>query len=48
MKQKNSFEMKGYELGDHAINGNMESLELFKKGHKYGAGYIRFLQELSC
>ena len=35
--------MKGYELGDHAINGNMESLELFKKGHKYGAGYIRFL-----
>ena len=31
MKQKNSFEMKGYELGDHAINGNMESLELFKK-----------------
>lgn len=31
MKQKNSFEMKGYELGDHAINSNMESLELFKK-----------------
>ena len=35
--------LKDYELGDHVINDNMESLELFKKGHKYGAGYIRFL-----
>ena len=35
--------MKENMLCEHSINNDIESLELFKKGHKYGAGYIRFL-----
>lgn len=35
--------MKDHYLGQHLVEGDLESFELIKEGHGHGQGYIRFL-----